>query len=355
MNSAMNKEDSAIRIRDVARRAGVSPATVSRVLNASPTVQPDYQTRVLKAIAELGYRPNRLARNLRRRKAEMVGVVVADIENPFFTEVVRALEDAAYQLGYRVLLCNTDENEEKQRAYLEVLAAERVLGVILSPSNPRGREIGELLDLGIPLIAFDRLVYDPRADTVIADNVTAGRAATRHLLAAGHTRIAFIGSPDIETVVQRVKGYEEVMRSRGLEPRMVPGWSRIGGGTAAAEELLRQREAPTALIAGNNLMALGALRALHMHGVRVPQEVAFVGIDDPFWSEVVEPPLTTLAQPVRRMAECIIELLVERLSLGRQEPRHRVFDFELRVRASCGTKHDHGGRLHPTAPRDGAG
>ena len=336
----MKKRDATIRLRDVARRAGVSPATVSRVLNASPTVQPEYQARVLSAIEELGYRPNRLAQNLRRQKAEMIGVVVADIENPFFTEMVRAVEDAAYRLGYRVLLCNTDENEEKQRAYLEVLAAERVLGVILSPSNPADAEIGELLNLGIPLIAFDRSVHDPRADTVIADNVGAGRAAARLLLEAGHTRIGFISSPEIETVVQRLSGYEEVVRSAGLEPRAAPGWSRIEGGMTAAEQLLGERDAPSALIAGNNLMALGALRALHMHGVRVPREVAFVAIDDPFWSEVAEPPLTTLAQPVREMAESIIQLLLERLNMGRQEPRRIVYDFELRVRASCGTRRE---------------
>ncbi|MEW6637580.1 MAG: LacI family DNA-binding transcriptional regulator, partial [Actinomycetota bacterium] len=150
-------------MKDVADRAGVSPATVSRVLNGAATVRPEYRERVLAAIEELGYRPNRLASNLRRRKAETIGVVVSDIENPHFTQMVRAVEDAAYRRGYRVLLCNTDEEPEKQRSYLEVLADERVLGVILSPSDPRGAEISRLLDLGIPVVTFDRTVEDPRA------------------------------------------------------------------------------------------------------------------------------------------------------------------------------------------------
>lgn len=288
------------------------------------------------AIDELGYRPNRLAQNLRRQKAEMIGVVVSDIENPHFTEMVRAVEDAAFRLGFRVLLCNTDENAEKQRAYLDVLAAERVLGVILSPSAPHGQEIADLLDLGIPLIAFDRPVDDPRSDAVTADNSSAGRMATRHLLQAGHTRIGFISSPEVETGALRLSGYEEAMRLAGLQPHAVSGYSRIEGGAAAAERLLTDDSTLTALIVGNNLMCIGALKALHAHGIRIPAQMALVAIDDPYWAEIAEPPLTTLAQPVRRMGESVVELLTERLRTGRDQPRHLVFDFELRVRASCG-------------------
>ncbi len=328
----------AVHIRDVALKAGVSQATVSRVLNGLPTVRPEYRERVLAASEELGYRPNRLAQNLRRRKAEMIGVVVSDIENPHFTEMVRVIEDAAYHLGYRVLLCNSDENEEKQRAYLKVLAAERVLGVILSPSNPSGAEIGELLNLGIPLIAIDRPVNDERSDAVLVDNYGGGRRAAQHLLDAGHQRIGFISSPEIETGVQRLKGYEDVMRRAGLPPRSASGHSRIGGGAEAAEYLLREDDGLSALVIGNNLMAVGALEALRSRGLRIPEQIAIVAIDDPFWSKIADPPLTTLAQPVRRMAESVIALLVERLSSGRDRPRHLVFDFELRVRASCGTR-----------------
>jgi DNA-binding LacI/PurR family transcriptional regulator len=327
-----------IQIRDVAERAGVSPATVSRVLNGASTVQEAYRRRVLAAIEELGYRPNRLAQNLRRQQAEMIGLVVSDIENPHFTEMVRAVEDAAYRLGYRVLLCNTDETEEKQRSYLHVLAAERVLGVILSPSNPAGEEIGELLDLGIPLVAFDRHVRDRRADAVMVDNASAGRMAAQHLLAAGHRRIGFVSSAEIETGAERLRGYEEVMRAAGEEPCAAPGWSRIAGGAAAVEQLLHEERPLTAMIVGNNLMAIGALQALRAHGLRVPEHMALVAIDDPFWASIVEPPLTTLAQPIRRMAESVVALLVERLRKSRSAPRQLTYDFELRVRDSCGAR-----------------
>lgn len=321
------------RIRDVARRAGVSPATVSRVLNGAPGVKAPSRERVLQAVAELEYRPNLLARNLRRQKAGTIGVLVTDIENPHFTEMVRTVEDAAYSLGYRVLLCNTDESAEKQRAYLRVLAAERVSGVILTPSNPHGEEIAEALDLGIPVIAFDRPVDDPRADLVCADNAGAGRLATAYLLRAGYREIGFVGDSRIETGIARLAGYEEAMRAAGLASRVAEGRSRIEGGAEATEELLRGG-APAALIIGNNLMAIGALRALRARGLRVPAQMAVVAIDNPFWTEIVEPPLTVLAQPVRLMAEHIVALLRDRLETGRTDARRVVVACELIERAS---------------------
>src|SRR4051812_46367406 len=153
-------------IREVARLARVSPATVSRVLNGSETVNEDYRRRVLDAVASVDYRPNRLARNLRRQKVEMIGVVVSDIENPHFSETVRVIEDEAYAAGYRVLLCNSDETLEKQRAYLGMLADERVQGVILSPADRLGSGVEELLALDIPVVAFDRMLEDERTDAV---------------------------------------------------------------------------------------------------------------------------------------------------------------------------------------------
>lgn len=327
-----------MRMRDVAERAGVSPATVSRVLNGSSTVRSDYRERVLRTIEEMGYRPNRLASNLRRQKAEMIGVVVSDIENPHFTQMVRAIEDAAYGMGYRVLLCNTDENVRKQGSYLEMLAAERVLGVLISPSDPGGVEISELLDLGIPVIAFDRAVTDPRADSVVVDNAAGTRLATEHLLREGHERIGFIGGlDDIETGAGRRAGYESAMREAGLEARSVSGGFRIEGGRKATAELLRTSDL-TALVVANNLMTIGVLKALRGHGIKVPEEMALVAMDDPFWAELVEPPLTTLAQPVREMADSAVQLLMERIGDHRELPRRVVFDFELRVRGSCGMK-----------------
>jgi DNA-binding LacI/PurR family transcriptional regulator len=329
-------------IKTVAERAGVSPATVSRVLAGAPQVRPDYRERVLRTVAELDYRPNRLASNLRRRTTETLGVVVSDIENPHFTQMVRGVEAAAFARGFRVLLCNTDETPEKQRAYLGVLAAERVRGVIVVPADPAGEEVGRLLDLGIPVVAFDRTVDDPRADAVVVDNVEGARRATDLLLGAGHERVGFVGGRSaLQTGAERAAGYEAAMRRSGLTPCAADGDFRLEGGRQAAAALLTG--GLTALVVANNLMTVGALQAIRARGLRVPADLALVALDDPFWAELVEPPLTTLAQPVRRMADGAVRLLYERIGGTRQRARCLVFDFELRVRRSCGTAVADGG------------
>jgi DNA-binding LacI/PurR family transcriptional regulator len=322
-------------ISDVARRASVSPATVSRVLNGDPRVGEDYRARVVRAVEELDYRPNVLARNLRRQRTATIGVVVPDIENPHFGELVRSVEDQAFEAGYRVLVCNTDENAEKQRAYLEALIDERVLGVIISPSDPGGEQIAQLLDLGIPVVACDREVEDARADAVLADNVKAMRIGTDLLIAGGHRRIAFVGGrADVETGAERLAGYEMAMRADGLETLAVDGDFRLELAEAAVAGLLQRDPRPTAFIVANNLMTLGALRAIRDAELNVPADVALVGVDDPPWSALVDPPLTTLAQPVRAMAADAMELLLQRVSGAREHPRRIVHPFELRARAS---------------------
>lgn len=323
-----------LRIKDVAQRARVSPATVSRVINDSATVDAAKRDLVMAAIEELGYRPNRLASNFRRRQTEMIGVVVSDIENPHFTQMVRAVEDAAYLRGHRVLLCNTDEDPDKQRDYLGVLAAERVAGVILSPSDGRAPEIEELLDHGISLVAFDRRVGDRRADSVVVHNLAGARVGTEHLLEAGHKRVGFVGGPQgVETAEDRLAGYEEAIGEAGLAPRIADGGFRTEAARAAAAPLLDG--GATALLVANNLMTIGALQAVKERGLRIPDDVALVSIDDPPWAELTDPPLTTLAQPVREMAEAAVQLLLERIDDGRTRRKQRVFELELRHRGSC--------------------
>lgn len=323
-----------LRIKDVARHAGVSPATVSRVMNGTATVGPAKRELVMAAIEELGYRPNRLASNFRRRQAEMIGVVVSDIENPHFTQMVRAVEDAAYLRGHRVLLCNTDEDPAKQRDYLGVLAAERVAGVILSPTDGRAAEISELLDHGISLVAFDRRVSDRRADVVVAQNAAGARRGTEHLLECGHRRVGFVGGPSgVQTADERLDGYLEAIAAAGVEPLVADGGFRAGGGRAATGELVER--GITALLVANNLMAIGALQAIRERQLRIPQDIALVSIDDPPWAELTDPPLTTLSQPVRQMAEAAVGLLLERIEDGRTRRKTRLFDLELHHRGSC--------------------
>ena len=327
-----------LRIGDVARLAGVSPATVSRVLTGSQPVGEDARQRVLAVVSRFDYQPNQLAKNLRQGRAETVGVVVSDIENPHFATMVRAIEDELYQRGKRVLLCNTSEDAAKQASYLDVMAAERVLGVLISPSDPDGAEIGRLIDLGIPVVAFDRHVSDPRADAVTADNVEAARTACRLLIEAGHRRIGFVaGRPDVQTGDDRLAGYRMEMAASGLEERAEAGGFTVEGGHAATERLLGKEPRITALIVSNNQMTLGALQVLRERDLAVPGDVALVAFDDPAWASLLDPPLTTLAQPLRQMAAAAVELLFERMSDGRSQPVRPIYQFELRVRESCGT------------------
>jgi LacI family transcriptional regulator len=326
-----------VKIKDVAQHAGVSSATVSRVLNGDERVASPARERVLASVRELGYRPNRLARNLRRQQTETIGVVVSEIENPHFTQAVRVIEDAAFRQGYRVILCNTDETPAKQRAYLEMLAAERVRGVILAPADAADPMISQLLALGVPIVAFDRGVDDPMADAVIADNHYGSRRAVRHLRDVGRRHIAFIGGrPEIQTGRERLAGYVAAMEELQLEPRWVEGAFRVEGAYAATRRLLADDPEVDGLVIANNLMTIGALKALRQSGRRVGDDIGLVAFDDPVWAEFVDPPITVLVQPVRRMAAQAVDLLFERIAGMRTQPRTVIFTFELRVRASCG-------------------
>ena len=324
-------------LKDVAAMAHVSPATVSRTLNGDERVDPVLQLRVRAAVEELGYRRNMLARNLRRQRLDAIGVVVSDIENPHFSEIVKVIEDEGFRAGYRVVICGTNESPAKQSAYLRMLADERVAGVIISPSDPDSPEVGELLDQQVPVVAIDREVSDPRADAVVADNMRGVVEATQLLIDEGHERIAYIGGRrGVETSQERLSGYQQAMRRASLKPRAVVGDFRIAGGHAAMTRLLESDERPTAVVVANNLMTLGVLKAAHDLDVSIPGQLALVGVDDPYWAEFVNPPITSVAQPVASMARAAISILIRRLDGDDSPPTRSVHSMGLIVRASSG-------------------
>lgn len=326
-------------IKQVAGHANVSSATVSRVLNNDARVSAEVRERVLASVAELGYRPNRIARSLRRKSTETIGVIVSDIENPHFTKAVRTIENAAYERGYRVVLCNTDESAEKQKAYLEVLAAEQVTGIILAPAIADDPTIAQLLDRGIPIVAFDRTVDDERADAVMADNVTAARQATKHLIDQGRQHIGFVaGRSRIRTGADRLRGYELAIAEADREPIVGQGGFRLELAKQATADLIADHPELDGLVVANNLMAIGAGEALRAANVAIPDDIAVVGIDDPPWAPLVSPAMTTLAQPTQIMATMAFDLLVGRINKEREVPREVVYQFELVVRESCGAR-----------------
>lgn len=330
-------EDRPVGIRDVATRARVSPATASRALNGTATVSAELRARVLEAAGELGYRPNNLARSLRRQRTDTIGVIVSDIANPHHSEAVRVMEDAASQAGWRLLLCNSDERVDKQRAYLELLADERVGAVILSAADEAGSGMGALLDLGIPVVAFDRVIDDVRVDSVTCDNEAGVQALTRHLLSLGHRRIGFVGGrTHVATGAERLAGYRAAMRGAGFPTMVEDGDFRADEALVAARRLLRRVARPTAIVVANNTMAVGTLRAVRGEGLAVPADIAVATVDDPVWAELIDPPLTALAQPVRAMAEAAVRLVLERVAGVRRDVVRLVLPMELRIRRSSG-------------------
>ncbi|HVA86302.1 MAG TPA: LacI family DNA-binding transcriptional regulator, partial [Candidatus Saccharimonadales bacterium] len=255
-----------VTIKDVARTAGVSPATVSRVLNERPDVDPELAERVQAAIVELGYQPSRVARNLRRRETSVWGMVISDIRNPFFTDMVRGVEDVAYGAGYSLVLCNSDEDLAKEARYLDLIVAERMAGAIVSPASSVGSNLNPVIAQGIPVVLVDRRVDSPILDTVMVDDRRAARGAVEHLIANGYRRIACVTGPlGTTTGQERLAGYRDAHERTGRphEAELVRTADfKVAGGFAATQSLLDLPEPPEAIFVANNLMTLGALSAI---------------------------------------------------------------------------------------------
>ena len=337
----MSPPSKRLRIGDVAKLAGVSPATVSRVMSGSRRVSDDARERVLAAARRFDYQPSQLARNLRRGQTATVGVLVSDIENPHFATMVRALEAVLYDRGTRVLLCNSAEDTGKQSSYLEVLAAERVMGVVISPTADGDDSVTRLMDLGIPVVAFDRPVADPRADSVVTDNAGAVALGTQLLIDSGRRSIGFIGGTEtVWTAIERRAGYCSAIEAAGLTPITAVGHYTVEGGRQAAELLLQEAPGMDALMIANNQMTIGALEALREHRIRVPEQVGIVAFDDPPWASLIDPPLTTIAQPLREMSQAAVDRLFLRMSDGALPPQRICFECHLEIRQSSQGHHN---------------
>jgi LacI family transcriptional regulator len=323
-------------IRDVAARAAVSAATVSRVLNGRVDVAPDLRDRVLDAVAELSYRPNGAARSLRTRATTVLGLIISDITNPFFTSMVRGVEDSAQEAGYSVVLANTDEDLDKERRYVEVAAAEQMAGVVLSPASSSQTSISYLTERNIPVVTIDRRLRGAPVDSVTVNNFRGAFEATEHLIEQGCRRIGFVAGPVTTTTgSRRLAGYKAALRAAGLpdDPDLVAsGDFRIDGGRSATEELLQHKL--DGLFAANNLMTIGALETLGAHGIEPGRDLAVVGFDDINWATALRPPLTAVSQPTYEIGRTTAELLLRRIR-GEQLPVQRiVLPAKLVVRQS---------------------
>ena len=301
-------------IYEVAALAGVSPATVSRVLNGV-AVSPAYAEKVRRAADTLQFTPNRAARNLRRRSSDVIALVIPDIENPFFTSLARGVEDVAQRAGYSVVLCNSDEQQEKQATYLDIALSENMAGILLAPAHGRS-DLDAVVARGTPMVAVDRSAPGYPTDAVLLDNAAAGRRGAEVLYEQGYGRVACItGPPDVETA--RLAGWREVFtaRSPGLDPDryLRHGDYRVGGGCTAMAELLDGgRDRPDAVFVANNLMSVGAWQCLRERGTPPPEIGMSVFGDLPFVT-LRDAGATVLPVPAHRLGVRAAELLLQRI------------------------------------------
>jgi LacI family transcriptional regulator len=327
-----------VTIKQVADHAGVSISTVSHVLNQTRYVSDDLSARVHMAMRELGYQPNAVARTLRSGKSQTVGLVLPDSANPYFAEIAHAIQNAAFASGYSVLLCNTNDDLEKEALYAALLLEKQVDGVVLIAAGASGEHIADLQKRRIPVAVVDRASPDAVVDSVQIDNFEGGRLATAHLIALGHRRIACIaGRPEVYPSYDRVDGFQAAQRAAGLTPDpalIVNSTYRADGGYEAACRLLDAPQPPTAIFACNDVMALAAIGAAVERGLRCPDDISIVGFDDIHLAHYSNPPLTTVAQPKQEMGAQVIRLLVERMAQPDLPIRTVLLDAHLAVRRS---------------------
>jgi LacI family transcriptional regulator len=325
-------------IRDVAERAGVSTTTVSHVVNGTRKVDPDTAARVSAAIDELGYRPNALARSMRRGQTHTVGIVIPDIANPFFGDLARSLEDHMFEAGYSAIICNSDGDERKEVRYLDVLLSKKVDGLLLIAASQPSEGLRQLVESGPPTIVVDRELGDLPVSQVMVQNELGGYLAGRHLLELGHRDIGVIAGPGgLGTSARRLEGFERALHEAGVEidkERIYRGDFRAASGRAAMDSWLLRGLPPTAVFAENDLMAVGALSSAHAADLDVPGDISVVGFDGiPFGADVT-PPLTTVAQDTDDVAAAAVEMLFERLRDGDAAPRRIELPVSLVVRGS---------------------
>ena len=305
-------------IRDVAKRAKVSVATVSYVVNGTRNVAPKTEERVRRAMKELEYHPNAAAQSLRTRSTHVVGLVISDISNPFFATLVRGAEDCARKNGYSILICNTSEKMEDELVYLQLLSRRRIDGMLLASTGKNDEMISRLIDRGMHIVFIDRKLNGIVAPSVLSENEEGAYHATSHLISLGHTRIGIVvGLPAVSTTVERLRGHERALSEAGLpfdKGLVTYGGSQIDGAERACNELFSLSNAPTAVFAGNNLMTIGVMKQLRTLGIRCPQDVSVVGFDDFEWASCFEPTLTMVAQDPYRIGFTAMEQLFKVLS-----------------------------------------
>lgn len=328
-------------IRDVAKKAGVSTATVSHVLNDSRPVLPQTRRRVLRAIARLNYRPSAIARSLSTSVTRSVAVMVADITNPFFAAIVRGIEDRIEPHGYNLIVCNTDEQADREARYLELLLARRVDGLIIAPTGATQPFLGEFAHHQIPLVFIDRKPAEAYGHVIAVDNFSISRIATEYLIRLGHSRIAILArKPMLSTVLGRLGGYRQAFAEHRLivdESLVCVTEHDLDAVVIAARELLASPNRPSAVMATNQIMTVGVLQAMQELKLKYPDDVSLVCFDDNPWVALFTPPLTAVRQPIAQLCDAAVKTLQEAMKNKSKKlaPPDILLQAELIERASC--------------------
>ena len=315
-------------IREVAKIAGVSPSTVSRVINNTANVDEEKRQRVLDAIEKTGFRPNELARALFKKSSKIIGVIVPTIENPFFNELAKAIEEEAYELGYRILLCNSNGNEMKELVNIEMLRQMHADGlIIMTNSNKTGRTIASC---DMPVVMVDRtLKEDYVISTIESDHYQGGRIATEHLIECGCESIVCLRGPQqFSSGRKRYQGYKDVCEQYGIKEQWIECEYNHQSGMQAARELLQKYPDVDGVIASNDMAAMGVYKVLHGEGYSVPEDIQIIGFDNIRMSWLFTPELTTVTQPIKDMGRVAVQTIMD-YNDGKKVQQLKVLDVSL--------------------------
>ncbi|MGE8207146.1 LacI family DNA-binding transcriptional regulator [Heyndrickxia sp. NPDC080065] len=321
-------------IMDVANHAGVSKATVSRVINNNPKVKDHIRQLVLKSIEELGYHPNAIARNLANSTSNVIGLILPDITNPYFPIIARGIEDAAHRQGFSLFISNTDNSPSTEQEYIKKMISQQVGGIILISSILDEYKVNELTELKIPFVLCDRFITNTPFDTVSIDHYKASYEAVIHLIQKGHQNICHLSGPSlVQSAEMRNQAYCDAMHEHNLEPNIRIGNFSYESGYQLMKSILDE-STPTAVFAANDLIALGAMNAIQENRLRIPQDVSVIGFDDILFAQMSNPKLSTISVPAYQIGVTAVDMLVERIKGVRSTAKNQVLEHKFIQRES---------------------
>jgi DNA-binding LacI/PurR family transcriptional regulator len=325
-----------VTIRSVAQEAGVSTTTVSKVINHTGSISEQTRKKVFAAMKKLNYSPDVAAASLRGKRTKAFGLLVPDISNPFYAEIARSIEDQSHKFGYNVMMCNTDNDAEKEKSYLSLLTSQRIDGLVVASAFRSPDLLEEMLDKGFPMVLMASEIPKLSVNTVTVDDFKGGYLATSHLLSLGHEKIAII-IENVRSNAARLAAFKEAMQEADLpipECFIVKTEASIQKGYETGKKILSMEERPTAIFACNDLLAAGVLQAAKEVGLNIPQDLSIVGFDNTVLSTTTSPMLTTISQPIKLMGAKAVDLLIEEMKEEKTNKERLLLSPELIIRQS---------------------